>query len=409
MKKIYKNYISSYQGLSPEVWMLSLVMLLNRIGGMVLPFLTVYLITVLDFETDEAGLVMSFFGIGALLGSVAGGWLTDKFGAFYIQFFSLILAAPVFILLHHLTTVTEICLAILLLSFVNESFRPANSAAITNYTKKGNLTRSFSLNRMAINLGFSFGPALGGFLATFSWAWLFYGNSMGSLMAGLVFFWYFFKRKKRNEILPTNSEKAEDIVEHQRVGSPYLDKWFMVFSFFCFLYACVFFQLISVLPIYYEKVIHLNQANIGLLLAFNGVFVFLTEMPIVRFVENRFNIYVSIALGGIFLLLAFAWLLIDHSLFSCYISMMLLSLSELLVLPFISTVAAHRSTLKNKGAYMGLNGLSISLAFVFMPYLATKLVKAYSFEHLWWVNIAILLISITGFYLMKSKMKFEGV
>lgn len=376
---------------------------------MVLPFLTVYLITVLDFQTDEAGLVMSFFGIGALLGSIAGGWLTDKFSSFYVQFFSLILAVPIFILLHHLTTVTKICLAILLLSFVNECFRPANSAAITTYTKKENLTRSFSLNRMAINLGFSFGPALGGFLATFSWAWLFYGNSIGSLVAGLVFFWYFFKRKKRDEITPRSPKVAEVIGIHQREGSPYLDKWFIIFSFFCFLYACVFFQLISVLPIYYEEVINLNKAHIGIILAFNGVFVFLTEMPIVRYVENRFNIYFSIALGGFFLLLAFAWLLVDHSVFSCYISMTLLSISELLVMPFISTVAAKRSTEKNKGAYMGLNGLSISMAFVFMPYLATKLIKAYSFEHLWWINILVLIVSISGFYLMKSKMKFEEV
>ena len=100
---------------------------------MVIPFMTVYLTTVLGFETDEAGLVMSCFGIGALLGSVIGGWLTDKIGAFHVQFFTLLFTAPVFIILSFLHTVQEVCVAIFVLSLINECFRPGNSAAITSY------------------------------------------------------------------------------------------------------------------------------------------------------------------------------------------------------------------------------------------------------------------------------------
>src|SRR5690554_8130669 len=103
---------------------------------MVIPFLTVYLITELNFETDEAGIVMSCFGIGGLLGSIVGGWLTDKIGSFYIQFLSLLLASPIFIVLSTLETVLEMSLFVLLLSFINECFRPANSASIALYAKK---------------------------------------------------------------------------------------------------------------------------------------------------------------------------------------------------------------------------------------------------------------------------------
>lgn len=386
--------------------MLSLVMLLNRIGGMVIPFLTVYLITELNFETDEAGIVMSCFGIGGLLGSIVGGWLTDKIGPFYIQFLSLLLAAPIFILLSTLDSVLEMSLAVLLLSFINECFRPANSASIALYAKKGNLTRSFSLNRLAVNLGFSFGPALGGFLATISYAWLFYGNSIASLVAAFVFFWYFFKREKRNK---GKVREAEELTGLENTSSPYRDKWFIIFSVFCFLYACVFFQLFTIMPIFYEESLSFSKATIGLLLAFNGLFVFLTEMPVVHFTDRKFNIYINIIAGTAFLLIAFAWLLVDDSLFSCFMSMMLLSLSELLVLPFIATVAAKRSTDKNRGSYMGLQGLSISLAFVVMPILATKLIKFYSFSHLWWANIIIMTVVILGFYFVKNKMPMTKV
>lgn len=401
MKKLFASYTSSFQGLSSESWMLSLVMLLNRIGGMVIPFLTVYLVTELNFETDEAGIVMSCFGIGGLLGSIAGGWLTDKIGSFYIQFFSLLLASPIFIILSGLDSVLEMSLVVLLLSFINECFRPANSASIALYAKKGNLTRSFSLNRLAVNLGFSFGPALGGFLATISYAWLFYGNSIASIIAAIVFFWYFFKREKRNK---RRVREPEELTGFENISSPYRDKWFIIFSIFCFLYACVFFQLFTIMPMFYDESLGFSKATIGILLAFNGLFVFITEMPVVQFTDRRFNVYINIVIGSIFLLIAFVWIIIDDSLFSCFMSMMFLSLSELLVLPFIATVAAKRSTSQNRGAYMGLQGLSISMAFVVMPILATKLIQFYSFTYLWWANLVVMGVVIVGFYLVRNRM-----
>lgn len=402
LKSAYTIYLSSFKGLSKESWMLSLVMLINRIGGMVIPFLTVYLTTNLGFTTHEAGMVMSFFGIGSLLGSIIGGWLTDKFGAFYVQFLTLFLASPLFVLLVDIKEVLPFSITILVLSTIYESFRPANSAAIAIYAKKGNLTRSFSLNRMAINLGFSFGPALGGFLATVSYAWLFYGNSLAVLLTAIVFFLYFFKRRHVRERV---EEPLQQIVEkEEKFSSPYRDKWFVIFSIFSFTFACVFFQLISIFPLYYEQYVGLSNVHIGFLLGFNGLLVFLTEMIIVNYAERRFNIYNSLIIGCVFLLLSFVWLLIDYSLISCYISMAFLSVSEILVLPFMSTVAAMRSGTKNLGAYMGLNGLSISAAFIVMPFLATLFVEGYSFDSLWIINVFILLFTGAGFYLVKVKM-----
>lgn len=406
MTNFFRFYTDSYRGLSTESWMLSLVMLLNRIGGMVIPFLTIYLVTDLEFTTQQAGFVMSCFGFGGLVGSVVGGWLTDKIGAFWIQFLSLLLAAPIFILIHSLHSVGSVALSVWSLSLINECFRPANSAAISLYAKKENITRSFSLNRMAINLGFSFGPALGGFLATISYAWLFYGNSIASLSAAIVFFVYFFRRDKRRT-KKIDVKQLEEVTGLESEGSPYLDKWFIIFSFFCFLYACTFFQLIIILPMFYEVELHFNQAIIGGLLAFNGAFVFLTEMPVVKWMEHRLNIYHSLALGGFALLIAFIWLIIDQSLLSCFVSMMFLSISELLVMPFMSTVAAKRSLNHNRGSYMGLQGLAVALAFVVMPFLATQTIATFSFQFLWLANVVILVVVILGFLWMKEKMVLE--
>ena len=50
----------------------------------------------LGFSLSDTGIVLSCFGVGAMLESSLGGWLTDKKGHFTVQLFSLLLSAPIF-------------------------------------------------------------------------------------------------------------------------------------------------------------------------------------------------------------------------------------------------------------------------------------------------------------------------
>jgi predicted MFS family arabinose efflux permease len=97
--KFLNYYINTFKGLSREAWMLSIVMLINRSGSMVLPFLGVYMTDHLKFSLEHAGIVLSFYGIGSVAGSWLGGFLTDKFGEYYIQTWSLFLSAPIFLII----------------------------------------------------------------------------------------------------------------------------------------------------------------------------------------------------------------------------------------------------------------------------------------------------------------------
>ncbi|MDD2983208.1 MAG: MFS transporter [Crocinitomicaceae bacterium] len=386
--------------------MLALVMLLNRTGAMVIPFLAIYVTKELHFSKVEAGIVLSTFGIGSVIGSLLGGWLTDKIGSFRVQSLSLFLSAPIFALIPQFTTLNGIAGIILLLSIIAETFRPSNSASISLYAKPENITRAFSLNRMAINLGFSLGPAMGGLLATISYSWLFYGNAVGAFVTGIVFYGYFrFRRKNRKSLVVHETIIDADIVDDER--SPYKDKLFLVFSLMCVLYSIVFSQLISVLPLFYGDAINLSQAEIGMILGYSGIFIVLTEMVIVHYLETKLDLYANIVIGSILLGVTFFLLIFSQSTPMLYISMTFLCLSEILVLPFISTVAAVRAGKKYKGAYMGVNALSFSIALIITPYLATQILTVYGYDTLWIINTVISILAALGFYYVGRKMKLE--
>lgn len=401
MKSFIKSYFSVYQGLSTPAWMLALVMLVNRCGAMVVPFLGVYMVQHLGFSLENAGLLLSCFGIGSVVGSSLGGWLTDKFGHFKVQLFSLSGIVPLFLLLPKLTTMPSLAVGILALSMVSDILRPANSVSLAYYSKPENVVRSFTLNRMALNLGFSIGPALGGFLAAISYDLLFYGNAIAATLAAVIFFVYF--RNREGNV----KEKADDGQSEVLYQSPYKDVPFLVFTFLSILFAICFFQLLSSLPLYYRQVYHLSEKSIGVILAYSGVVVFSLEMLIVHIAERRTTAANAIIIGVVLCGVSFASLLISKGLWVLYVSMFILCISEILAMPFMATVTLQRSNANNRGAYMGLNSLSLSAGLIFAPYLGTQTAAKFGFNVLWAGTGLLMLATGVGFYFLMKRMKLK--
>ncbi|MCT4236934.1 MFS transporter [Elizabethkingia anophelis] len=361
--------------------MLSIVMLINRSGSMVLPFLGVYMTDQLEFSIKESGIVLSFYGVGSVIGSWLGGYFTDKFGEYRVQSTSLFLSAPLFLLIPIFTSVEGMALIILLQSIISETFRPANSVAITKYARPENLTRAFSLNRMAINLGFSIGPALGGILSSVSYELLFITNAVGAILAGIFYVRFFRKRHKIYQKKMKEKSMVKDTLERER--SPYRDSPFLVYCLLCAIFSVCFFQFFNTIPIFYKEVAHLDQKSIGYILGYSGFIIVVLEMLVVNFADKYLTIAKTLLYGILMCAAAYAMLAINHHMSLIMLSISILSVGEILVLPFMSTITALRSGKTNQGAYMGLNGMTFSISFIITPLLGTSVASDLGFNTLW--------------------------
>ena len=388
--QILKSYTNSFKGLSQEVWMLSVVMLINRSGSMVLPFLGVYMTDYLRFSLESAGLVLSFYGIGSVLGSWLGGYLTDKFGEYYIQSWSLFLSAPIFLIIPFFPSVEMMAVLIFLQSTISDTFRPANSVAITKYAKPQNLTKAFSLNRMAVNLGFSIGPALGGILSGISYNFLFIVNAIAALSAGVIYVIFF---RKRNTIFPKQKKMLPVETFTEKGRSPYRDFPFLFYSLLCTVFAICFFQFFNTIPLFYKEVAKLSQSTIGFVLGYSGFIIVLLEMPLVSIAERTLKMHQVLFAGIILSGLSYLLLVLGSSIPLLVLSMTILSVGEIWALPFMSTVTAMRAGLGSKGAYMGLNGIAFSFSFIITPFLGTYIVSHFGFDVLWYGSFTVLLIT----------------
>lgn len=388
-------YRNAYSGISPSVWWLSLVMFVNRSGTMVIPFLTVYMKKELHFTITQAGLVMGMFGVGALLGGYLGGRLTDKVGFYPVQFWSLFLHGVLFIVLSQMKTFWEVGGCIFLLSTIGESFRPANSAAIAYYSQPESRTRSYSLNRLAINLGFSIGPAIGGILAAISYQWLFWADGITCIFAVLLLRALLPPVKN---ITPAHAE----VKKGDPSTSAYHDRVYMLFMFYVFLVAFCFLLMFSIVPLYYAQQVKLSESTIGILLASNGLLIAIVEMVMVYKLEGKRTATYYVSLGALLIGFSYLVLNLEQSLIIVALGMLILTVGEMLMFPFINTFWVGRSKDHNRGQYAAVFTMSFALAHIAAPTLGAYIADHFGYHTLWYIVFLICLIASIGFYKIKT-------
>ena len=354
MKLLFKNYLNTFKGLSKEVWWLSLITLINRAGTMVIPFLSLYLNESLGFSESTIGWILSFWGLGSLVGTWLGGKLTDKVGYYKVMFVSLILTGVFFFLLQYITTLEGFCAGIFLVMLVADTFRPAMFVAMSAYSKPENKTRSVTLIRLAINLGFSAGPAIGGLIITkIGYFGLFWIDGITCVLAAFLLL----------KVLHPKKAKVLDTVKVENPVSVYKDRAFWVFFGAMFIFGFIFMQYFSTMPLYYKDVRLLNEFEIGLLMAFNGFFIFVFEMPLINWLVNAKKSKVKLVAFGLFLVtISFIVLNLSSWIGILIVGMLLMTVGEMIAFPFSNSFAIERGKKGNQGEYMAMYAISFSLS-----------------------------------------------
>ncbi len=376
-------------------------MFVNRAGTMVMPFMTLYLTTAMGYSIGKAGWVMACFGLGAVCGAWIGGKLSDKFGFYFIQLFALIGGGVMFFVIGQLTEFSSICMAAFILASINESFRPANSSAITHYSTPENRTRSFALNRLAINVGWAFGGALGGFIASKNYHLLFYIDGVTNISAAV--FLYFFLAPSKNKATHRSHEPKPKFVK-----SAYADKNYLFYVFCVFLYAFAFFQLFSTQPVFLKQELHLKESYIGLLMALNGLFITAFEMIVVHSIDGKRNTLQLISFGAILLSLSYLiFNLLPGEFLLAFASMAICVSGEIFSLPFMNSFAMSRTNAHNRGQYAGLFTMSWAVAQVLGPSIGSQIAYNFGFNILWWVMGGTFLLASFGFKLVERRVSKE--
>jgi MFS family permease len=367
-------YRTAFSGLPREVWLLAGGLLINRAGTMVLPFLSLYLTRDLGLTAAAAGLIIGSFGLGAMAGSFIGGWLSDRLDPVRVQLLSLFASGIGFLAFTQFERFSALTIGVFVVATISEAFRPALMAAVAHRSSPEIRARAFALIRLAANLGMAVGPAAAGILAIYGYVWIFVGDALTCWAAAVMLM------ATLTETTPgIDTDHAQDTIRH---GSPWRDLPFMAFLFLLTVLAMAFLQVWSTMPLYLRSIFEMSERAIGLLLALNALIIVLTEMLLIRAVENRDRMHM-VGLGAFLVCCGLAFLSFGSTWMVAVVSMVILTVGEMLSMPIANAVVAERAGTASVGRYMGAYSLAFSAAFVVGPIVGTAVYQNFGPRILW--------------------------
>ncbi|MCE7068522.1 MFS transporter [Dyadobacter sp. CY326] len=400
-KKIANSYRLSFSGLSRETWLLSVVILVNRCGYMAVPFMSMYITQSLHRSIADAGLIITLFGVGSVLGGIAGGYLTDVWGFRPVQIISLSISGLLFVLFGMINDFTALCFLIVVLSFFVEAFKPANNTAVAAYSSPQNLTRSYALNRLATNIGFGFGTSVGGILAAINYSLLFWVDGVVYMLAGMLIMILLPAAKIVNRKV---SDESPEIIGQ----SPWQDGLFVKFMVIVMMYMICFVLLFRLVPVYWKEEMHIGESTIGILLGMNGLVIALFEMILIQNLANRRPDSHYIILGTVFSGFAFSMLVMPliMPVILAAAAVLFFTAGEMLALPYISTFVMSRATETNRGKYSAAYSVSQSVAQIIGPAAGGFIAAHWGYDVLWMALVMLSFCCAAGFgMLFQAKMR----
>jgi MFS family permease len=330
-------------------------------GSFVVPFLVIY-VRSLGFSPARAGLAAAAYGAGALASAAAGGWFADRLGRRETIAVSMLGSAATLLVMWRVRGLIPIASLGAVLGFTSDLFRPASNALVADFVPAGRRVPAFALYRLAVNAGWAIGLALAGFLAQRSFDWLFLGDAVTAAAFGVVAL----------TLLPTGSRVPR---RAERRGELFRDlrarPRFVLFLIASTLTALVYFQTTSTYALHVRDA-GFSYATYGLLLSLNGVLIVLTELPLSGW-SRRFPARRVMALGILFTGLGFGLLAGPATLSLLVVSMLVLTVGEMVTQPVASGYVADRAPPGLQGRYQGSWAFTYGIAVVVGPALGTAM------------------------------------
>ena len=375
-------------GLPRALWVLAGATLVNRSGTMFLPFLILYLTKDMGVTPSAAGAVFALFGFGALVTGPFAGRLADRFGPVRMMRGSLVVSGFLLLLVPLARSLSSIAVLTLLLALAGEGFRPASLSVISHLAAPDQRKAAFALQRLAVNLGMSVGPAAGGFLAAVSWPALFLADGATSLLAAATLVLFFPKD------ISFPSAPADDPAPSRREGLR--DGPFVYFLLALVPVGIVFFQHESSMAVYLVRDLGMAVWTFGLLHTVNTLLIVFLEVPLNLAIAHWPHRH-TLALGSTLVAAGFGALAFARSVPAVVLTIVVWTFGEMVLLPGMSSWVADVAPPGRRGAYMGLYTMAFNAAIVVGPPLGTSLLERGGGRVLWLTMLALGLLSAALF------------
>ncbi|MBU3127958.1 MDR family MFS transporter [Clostridium tagluense] len=391
MKRII-NCFKPYKGLPMSIYILFFASIVNNIGNFVGPFLTMFLTYRIGFSISLVGVIVAINAGLGMIGTMIGGKLIDSIGRKKVLIVFGIAAGIGYGMCAFINNPIIITSILMVSSFVGGFSHPVYSTITTDLTQGDQRNAAFSLNYMAMNIGFSVGPLLAGFLYENYLMWFFLGDAITTLISiALVSIFVPESKPSKEEIEKSKVKTYESAEEGSLVKALLKRPTLLMFCFIIVIYFIVFSQFTFGLSIQIGDIFKNNGATIfGSLMTVNAVMCSILTIFITSATKN-IKASFCIAIGGLLYAIGFGMMFFINAYYLFIISTATWTVGEILVATNTSVYIASHTPITHRGRFNSVFPIIRKLGFMIGPMMAGFYVKYTNIRNLW-ILVAILAV-----------------
>ena len=387
------------EGLPRTYWLLWVGTLINRLGGFVVPFLTLYLTQERGLPVSQAALLVSLFGAGSFTAALVGGELTDRLGRRPVMLVSFLLAPVTMIALGLVQPLKLLAPLVYLHGFLTDLHRPAVRAMIADLVPSEQRPRAFGYLYWAINLGFAVAPILAGLMARFDYLLLFVGDAITTFVYGLIV--YFGVRETR----PQEAQTAAKTSLHQRLAQVRSAPLMLLFTGLALGAGLIYMQAHVILPV--DMAAHgIGPEQYGLALAVNGVLIVIVSLPVSN-LAVRWRRFPAMAASALFLAFGFGLTGLAGTFLLFGLSVAVWTIGEIIGAALSPAIVADLSPIELRGLFQGVYVSAWGLSGFLGPLLGGWIYQNLGPQALWFGCFGLGLLVAAGYLALGRRAKIQ--
>jgi MFS family permease len=332
----------------------------NRLGAFLQVFLVLFL-TTRGFSPVQAGTALAVFTIGAVLGGIVGGTLTDRIGPRLTIVVSMAGGAGLVLSILYLRSYPALVVVVGLAGAVGGAYRPAASTLLSELTPRHRQVMIFAMYRLFYNLGNTAAPLIGAALVAASYDLLFWGEAVASLGYGVIAAVALPRRRpheakqvdtgESTETSPAKEPATEPAAERSGYLAVLADRRYVLFLLALVVNAAVYVQYLSALPVA-MRAAGLATGWFSAMVALNGIIVITCELLVTKVVQ-RWPMRIVVMTGFALLGTGMATYALPLGVAAFVIGTLIWSLAEIVAGPTIFAYPAVASPARLRGRYLG--------------------------------------------------------
>jgi MFS family permease len=407
-KRLYNEYPSQY-------WLMITGVVISTAGGsMIWPFLLIYASAKLNLPLSTVATLISINAGTGLLSSFLAGTLADKIGRKVVMNFSLTLTGIAYFFLMRAETYPQFVVLMILIGLANPLYQVGADAMLADMIPSEKRTDAYAISRIANNAAFALGPAVGGFLAATSYNLAFYGAATGYIVYSLLLFFLAHETLEKikapiSQIESGQAEPALSVVEgvQEGYGRVFRDKGYMSFVALMSIGLIAPSILWILMPVYAKTNFGIPENLYGWIPTTNALMCVFIQYPVTQ-ISRRYKTLPVAAIGMLIYATGAGSVALMSSFPGFWLSMVILTFGELVVVPTASKYVADQAPANLRGRYMGVYWLGWGLARTLAPLIGGFLNDAIAPRAIWAGGFIIGLTSVIGLTLLSRLSRFPS-